>query len=166
MPAESKWHIREKEALGIIWAMETFRHYLLGSKFTVRTDHSSLQWLKQAKSGRLCRWALRLAEFGDFAIIHRAGKAHSNVDAFTRTFAESEEFPEKAFCSAILPEPLMSLPSRQELIEAQAACPRCLKSLTDKSSLVSQDGVIGIPGSSISAAIARFALGKGGPRSP
>ena len=41
-PAEIKWHIREKEALGIVWALETYRHYLLGSKFIVRTDHSSL----------------------------------------------------------------------------------------------------------------------------
>ena len=100
LPAESKWHIREKEALGIVWALETFRHYLLGSQFSVRTDHSSLQWLREAKTGRLCRWALRLAEFGDFPIVHRSGKVHSNVDAFTRSFAESEEFPEKAFCGA------------------------------------------------------------------
>ena len=54
-PAEAKWHIREKEALGIIFGLERFRPLLLGSKFHVRTDHSSLKWLLEAKSGRLQR---------------------------------------------------------------------------------------------------------------
>ena len=64
---------REKEALGIIWALEKFRPFLLGTRFLVRTDHSSLKWLLEAKSGRLQRWALKLAEFGSFEIQHRSG---------------------------------------------------------------------------------------------
>ena len=126
LAAESKWHIREKEALGIVWALETFRHYLLGSQFSVRTDHSSLQWLREAKTGRLCRWALRLAEFGDFPIVHRSGKMHSHVDAFTRSFAESEEFPDRAFCGAAQEVHYSQvLPSKSQLLEAQSQCERC-----------------------------------------
>ena len=83
-PAERKWAIREKEALAIIWGLETYRHFLLGAKFVVRTDHSSLTVLQAAKTGRLARWAIRLGEFGDFGIAHRAGCKHSNVDALTR----------------------------------------------------------------------------------
>lgn len=38
-PAERKWHIREKEALGIIWSLEKSRSFVLGSKeLLVRTD--------------------------------------------------------------------------------------------------------------------------------
>jgi len=143
-PAESKWHIREKEALGIVWALETYRHYLLGSKFIVRTDHSSLQWLKNAKSGRLCRWALRLAEFGDFEIVHRSGKSHANVDAFTRSFAESEAMPENAFCTLAIPKIRRELPSREEMIAAQAECPRCtLLRLRRQDHIMVRDGVLG-----------------------
>lgn len=50
---ELPWHIREKEALAVIYALQQFRPYVLGTKFTVRTDHSSLKWLLDAKTGRL-----------------------------------------------------------------------------------------------------------------
>lgn len=67
-PNEKKWSVREKEALGIIWSIETFRPYVIGSHFTVETDHESLQWLVNAKApARLVRWSLRLSEF-DFTI--------------------------------------------------------------------------------------------------
>ena len=72
-PAERKWHIREKEALAIIYACETCRAYVIGYRFLVETDHKSLQWLLDAKSPpRLVRWALRLSEY-DFEIRHKKG---------------------------------------------------------------------------------------------
>ena len=86
---EKKWHIREKEALSIIWGLQRMRRFILGRPFTVRSDHSSLAWLLQAKSGRLARWAIQVSEFAPFQIIHRSGKTHANVDAFTRTFTDS-----------------------------------------------------------------------------
>lgn len=83
-PAEKKWTIREKEGLAIIFACESFRPYLYGSKFTVETDHQSLQWLMQAVTpARLVRWALRLAEF-DFDIKYKRGSANTNADALSR----------------------------------------------------------------------------------
>jgi hypothetical protein len=44
--AEKKWNTREKEALAIIWACESLCPYLIGSKFIIETDHSSLVWIK------------------------------------------------------------------------------------------------------------------------
>jgi len=58
-PAEKKWCVREKGALAIIYACESFRPYVYGSKFTIETDHHSLQWLMKAIApARLVRWAL------------------------------------------------------------------------------------------------------------
>jgi hypothetical protein len=42
-PAERKWHIRELEALAILWACEMFRVYVSQTKFIVESDHESLQ---------------------------------------------------------------------------------------------------------------------------
>lgn len=42
-PGEKKWHIREKEALAIIWTCEKFRSYVMWSHFEVETDHESLK---------------------------------------------------------------------------------------------------------------------------
>ena len=144
--AEQKWHIREKEALAIIYALESFRHFLQGSEFVVRTDHSSLQWLLTAKSGRLQRWALRLMEFGPYKIIHRSGKDHTNVDALSRAIPRSEAFPDKATCS--FAHTIIELPTRDELIKAQVRDPQiieALKRVNDPASpFLLIDGLVGI----------------------
>ena len=75
-PAELKYMTQEKEALAIVWACDYFRAYLIGDPVTVETDHQSLQWLMNAKKGRLSRWALRIAEF-DLSIKYRAGNCYS-----------------------------------------------------------------------------------------
>jgi len=45
--------------------MQHFRPYLLGSKFTVVTDHRPLVWIFNVKdpSSRLLRWRLKLEEY-------------------------------------------------------------------------------------------------------
>lgn len=147
-PAERHWHIREKEALAVIWALETFRHFLIGSKFVVRTDHEPNKVLKTATRGRLQRWALRLAEFGTFDIIHRDGTKHANADAFTRVFAESEGLPDSAFAFLAASAQTTSMPSLREIEEAQRKEPEIddLRSKAESASgpLAVRDSVIGI----------------------
>ena len=51
----------------------------------VRTDHNSLQWLRNFKEpqGQVARWLDILAEY-DFSVQHRPGLQHSNADALSR----------------------------------------------------------------------------------
>ena len=61
--------------------MKQFGHYLRGRKFTLLTDHASLQWLlAQKMEGLLARWALTIQEY-DFYIIFCKGQHNSNTDA-------------------------------------------------------------------------------------
>jgi len=80
---ETQRHYRttRRELLAVICALQHFRHYLLGTKIILRTDHHSLKWLQTFKrpEGILARWRETLAEF-DFVIEHRPGRLHSNVD--------------------------------------------------------------------------------------
>ena len=82
---ESKWSTTEKEAYAIIHAIQVFKPYLYGRKFTVITDHKPLEWLmsKSEPSGRLARWALKIQEF-DITIGYRAGKTNQNADSLSR----------------------------------------------------------------------------------
>ena len=51
----------------------------------MRTDHSSLLWLRKFKEpeGQLAHWLEQLEEY-DFDIVHRQGKLHNNADALLR----------------------------------------------------------------------------------
>ena len=87
--------ISEKEMLAIVWSCVKFRHYLLGQKFKIITDHCSLCYLMKLRnpSGRLCRWALKLMEFS-FEIVYKSGKLHNNVDTLSR--APTDEIVDKS----------------------------------------------------------------------
>ena len=84
-PTQRRWTATELEAGALIYALETFRTYVMGRKTIVRTDHSPLPWLKQHKdkSYKLTRWVLRLQEF-DIDIVHKPGKKMPHVDALSR----------------------------------------------------------------------------------
>eukprot|EP00731_Ephydatia_muelleri_P023738 Em0016g9a len=82
---EKKYCATRKEMLALMWAVGQFRPYLLGRPFTVRTDHSALQWLYSFKEpeGQVARWLESLAEY-EFTVQHRPGKKHTNADALSR----------------------------------------------------------------------------------
>lgn len=83
--AQRNYQTTERECLAVITAIEKFRPYIEGVKFTVVTDHASLLWLKNLKdpTGRLCRWSLRLQPY-DFEFVHRKGSKMVVADAFSR----------------------------------------------------------------------------------
>ena len=63
----------EKEALAVVFAVKHFRFYLLGHKFRVITDNSTLRWLHSVEpKGRHARRIMDLQEF-IFDVQHRSG---------------------------------------------------------------------------------------------
>lgn len=89
--AEVHYGISEKEALGIVWSVKYFRHYLYGKHFKIITDHSALKYIMniQDANGKLARWAIYLSAF-DFVIIYREGANHANADAVSRPVIDDE----------------------------------------------------------------------------
>ena len=83
--AECRYSATEKEALAIVWAVTQLRPYVERTRFVVRTDHSSLQWLLNISgdNARLVRWRLRLSEF-TFDIQYKPGKVNQVADALSR----------------------------------------------------------------------------------
>ena len=73
---ERKYCATRKEMLALVWAVGQFRPYLLGRPFTVRTDHSAVQWLysfKPEPEGQVSTLLESLAEY-EFTVQHRPGK--------------------------------------------------------------------------------------------
>lgn len=75
----------EKELLGVHFAITTFRPYVYGRHFTVKTDHKPLIYLYNLKnpSSRLSRLRLDLEEY-DFEIQYIKGKDNIIADALSR----------------------------------------------------------------------------------
>ncbi|KRX11817.1 Retrovirus-related Pol polyprotein from transposon, partial [Trichinella nelsoni] len=50
--------------MSIVYFTKLFRPYLVGQRFTVRTDHDSLTWLRNFKEpeGQIARWLEHLQE--------------------------------------------------------------------------------------------------------
>ena len=63
--AQLNYSTTEKELLAVVFALEKFRSYLIGSKIIFYTDHSVLRYLFSKKDSKalLIRWVLLLQEF-------------------------------------------------------------------------------------------------------
>lgn len=87
---ETRYSVTEREALAIVWALKTFRHYLLGSRFVLRTDHQCLTSLASMKdpTGRVARWLVVLGEY-DMRIEYVRGQDNSLADYLSRQGSET-----------------------------------------------------------------------------
>ncbi|MCO5580356.1 hypothetical protein L7F22_034222 [Adiantum nelumboides] len=76
-PAEKNYIVTERECLGMVYALQKFKHYLLANRVIFHVDHLALIYLvnKPHLSGRLARWILLLQEF-DYVVIHTPGRLH------------------------------------------------------------------------------------------
>ncbi|GFN79177.1 Pol polyprotein [Plakobranchus ocellatus] len=96
-PAEKNYAVIEKEALAATLASERFSEYILGSTYTIETDHKPLVPLLTTKElykmpPRIQRFRLRLMRFSP-NVIHVSGKQQITADALSRApaSAPSEE---------------------------------------------------------------------------
>ena len=83
--AELNYAVHEKELLAVVHSLKVWRHYLLGLKFKIETDHQSLRYLSTQPnlSRRQCRWMELLQEY-DFEIEYVKGKENVVADALSR----------------------------------------------------------------------------------
>lgn len=84
-PSQQVYCTTYKELLAVRIFVEHFRVYLYGRRFTVRTDHASLRWLKNfdRPEGMVMRWISYLDTF-DIQWVHRPGANHGNADGLSR----------------------------------------------------------------------------------
>ena len=103
--AERNYTTIEKELLAVVYALDKFGAYLVGSDIIIFTDHSDLKYLltKQNAKARLIRWVLLLQEF-NLQIRDKEGVKNVVADHLSRlTIAHkthnpliNDEFPEES----------------------------------------------------------------------
>ena len=90
--AERNYDVTRRELLAIVYGLKTYKQYLLGRHFVIRTDHAALQWLRKTPEpmAQLARWLVFIEQF-DFDVLHRQGARHGNADGLSRKPAEPED---------------------------------------------------------------------------
>ncbi|KRH93508.1 pol polyprotein [Pseudoloma neurophilia] len=78
------YSVTDKELLAAVKGIQYFKHYLLGKKFTLETDHQALKYLQQVSqpNSRLMRWSLFLQDY-DFEVKYITGETNA-ADFFSR----------------------------------------------------------------------------------
>ncbi|KAA0050296.1 reverse transcriptase [Cucumis melo var. makuwa] len=81
---ERRYTVQEKEMTAIVHCLRTWRHYLLGSKFTVVTDNVATSYFQTQKklTPKQAQWQDFLAEF-DFKLEYKPGRANIVADALS-----------------------------------------------------------------------------------
>ena len=111
--AQMNYTTTEKELLAIVFALDKFRSYLIGSQIVVYTDHAAVRYLmsKQDAKPRLIRWILLLQEF-NISIKDKKGAENVVADHLSRLTKEisfeplpiNDSFPDESlFLVAIVP---------------------------------------------------------------
>ena len=89
--AQANYTTTEKEFLAVVFALEKFRSYIVGSPITIFTNHAALKYLlsKQDTKPRLTRWILLCQEF-NLTIKDKKGVENVVADHLSRLVPESD----------------------------------------------------------------------------
>jgi hypothetical protein len=86
---EKNYATHDLELVTIVHTLRKWRHYLMGKRFELRTDHNGLKYLfdQPTLNARQIRWLEFLCEY-DFDIQHIKGKENKVADALNRKVDE------------------------------------------------------------------------------
>lgn len=136
---ERRYSQTEKEALGLVWGVERFKDYLIGTTFELETDHKPLTYIFSPTStptARLERWVLRLQAFR-YRVIYRKGKENvadplsrlptSVTKSYGKDFDEADE---EAYIHAVLESAAIDLEEIKDATELDTELQAVKQALT------------------------------------
>ena len=88
--SQSNYTTKEKEFLVVVFSLDKFRSYIVGSPIIIFTDHATLKYLlsKQDTKPCLIRWILLCQEF-NLTIKEKKGVENVVADHLSRLFLET-----------------------------------------------------------------------------
>ncbi|GJY53363.1 putative nucleotidyltransferase, ribonuclease H [Tanacetum coccineum] len=89
---ERKYTVQEKEMTTVVHCLRIWRHYLLGSRFVIKTDDIATSYFQTQKklSPKQARWLYFLSEF-DYQLEEKPGKANVVADVLSQALANDRK---------------------------------------------------------------------------
>ena len=123
-PTEQRYQIYDRELLAIVRALQTWRHYLLGSPhpITLWCDHKNLTYYREPRrlTPRQSGWHLLLSQY-DLVIQHQAGTKMVQSDALSRR-PDYEGEEDEGEIAVVLPDTMfiqkIQFPLRDRILSA------------------------------------------------
>ena len=122
--AEQKYCNIEREALAVVFAVTRLRQFLLGRKFTLRTDHKPLQYIfnpsnqiPKLVSARPGRWAITLMAY-DYDVQYTPGQDIDHADAMSRLRFKDDEDDLVAVAMATFEKPVINAEKLRKEIQS------------------------------------------------
>jgi hypothetical protein len=95
---QKKLPAHDRQCLALLYALKSFRHYLLHREFEVQTDNSAFSQVFSSRdlSDLYVRWYRKITEFSGMRIVHLPGRKMWCADALSRQ-RQSEEDDQRPF---------------------------------------------------------------------
>ena len=82
---ERNYDIYDRELLGVMKALKEWRHYVIGRKLEIWTDHKNLEYFMEKRdlNRRQARWSAELADY-EYTLHYKTGKSMIKADVLSR----------------------------------------------------------------------------------
>lgn len=147
---EKRYQILEREALGVIFALDKFHDYLQIQKFILQVDNEALTWMIRhpKQLGKVGRWVLKLSHYC-FDVQHIKGQMNSVADALSRMYDEEPEkrkeiYPPNNALNFLheVPESFLSVKNHQESDPETNLILQRIRNGEDVKGFVQRDGTL------------------------
>jgi hypothetical protein len=88
-PTESRWSVLEQELFGCFYAVKRWAPMLLGTKFTILTDHKNILQLHKSVVPKIVRWRLQMQPF-EYTVRHVPGPENVVADCLSRLHGKQQ----------------------------------------------------------------------------
>ena len=142
---QKKLPAHDRECLALLYALKSFRHFLLHKEFEVQTDNSALAQILTSRdlSDLYARWYDKISQFEGMKIVHRPGSKMYCADALSRRRSTKQDDSPFEIEAGVLSKVSVKTARLQLVRSVEGACVKVTSSDLSQATTVKADEICG-----------------------